>query len=92
MDSVYPATNRHFRNATRKQEDENIASLGCARSVLMRCGGKKMLDISTIRTRKEELEKTLHCIEYAPKSVGERAFLDLEAYKELLELRKKVTT
>ena len=46
-----------------------------------------MLDLKVIQTRKEEIERSLKGMTFAPESVLERARLDLEICKGLLELR-----
>ncbi len=46
-----------------------------------------MLDLKVIQTRKEEIERTLKGLKYAPEAVQTKAQLDLEICKELLELR-----
>lgn len=48
-----------------------------------------MLDLKVIQTRKEEIERSLKFIGYAPQPVKERVLLDLEICKELLELRSE---
>lgn len=47
-----------------------------------------MMDLIVLKNRKDEIEKSMKCLEYAPTQVGERALLDLEAFRELVSLRE----
>ena len=46
-----------------------------------------MLDLKIIEARRDELKRSMHCLDYAPKPVRDRALLDLEIVEELLKLR-----
>lgn len=47
-----------------------------------------MINIADLKTRKEELERSLRGLEYLPAVERQRSVLDLEAYKELIAIRE----